>query len=359
MVERQRQAAERVGKAAGAVGVLRGLGARLQVFDRRDARKNADRQIGDAVPARPARGDQHMRATARGEKLDVAGLFDIVVDQQPGLVEARLPERIDGALGVLLGFGGIAAQAGVKALAEADQLIEHFAALLAADDGDASVAVEVALRIFVGQHRFADAAQARQRRSARRVGERGRAGGPQRVLKPGQFVAAAGEIGIGADGGVDKLRRPASQLGEVDLVRRLAEPAGAADDCGEGGHVAEMFGEVSERNVGQVLDRQAIGDAQHDHALIEVARIGRQRDLVFLLAVLGGLVSARQHADQLGAARPALGHHGHEAGVAEVLVLQEGVGAGLAQGAGDEQRGIAVGAVAADEEVDFVRAQRD
>ena len=101
----------------------------------------------------------------------------------------------------------------------------------------------------------------------------------------------------------------------------------------------------------QIAGCRAILDAQHDQALLQVQRIAGKRGVVLRAAVVGLLIGRRQQRDHAGATFQALLHPRHEAGMAEILVLQPGREVRLADNRGDGNGERFVRASARDEKI--------
>ncbi len=85
----------------------------------------------------------------------------------------------------------------------------------------------------------------------------------------------------------------------------------------------------------QIAGCRAFLHAQHDEAMLQVQRIADQRGVIFGAAVIRLLIGCRQQRDDARPAFDALLHPRHEAGMAEILVLQPGGEARLADDCGN------------------------
>ncbi len=229
-----------------------------------------------------------MRVVGGREAAQKGGAVRVVIDEEPGLFGAHLRELVHGYQRRVFRLVG---KAGDEARAERREVVQQRVLQLSADPPDAAIALAVAPGIFLGEHGFADAAQPAH-------GERGLAGvadgdgafrGELRRERVEHLVAAR-EAFHRADVRVaDLLARTREGLGYAS-GRALVDPErfahGFPHRLAQRSAIVQNRHEIGIGERREVSRGRAIGDAEDDHALVEVGGVVRQKGVVFLPAVL-------------------------------------------------------------------------
>ncbi len=229
------------------------------------------------------------------------------------------------------------------------------------------IARTVAPGEFLRERGFADAAEAAHgERGLRRVADgdgafRGELSRErvEEVVAPfilvedrsGRLSAPADEAFHGADVRMQDLLAGAGEHRGDAARSALVDAERFAHGLAQRSAIVQNRNEIGIGERGEHAGRSAIGDAEHDHALVEVGGIAREKGVVFLPAMLRFLVVLREQHDELGRMFEALLHHAHEVGVAEMLVLIERLKPRLADDVRDRVRCALVGARPRNEEV--------